>query len=282
MRFGGILLTKKKLSLLICISSLCLIVLIVSSVMLFNHFNEAQKSKETYQDAQNAVQIEMPTTVPTVPTESTIIDNHNPTEDTTDTTETEDPYKDLKISFNISWEELYAQSDDVVGWIHIPESNINYPLVHRDNVFYLDHDYQGGYSAGGSIFLDRSCDFSEQNTIIYGHHMQSDTMFHRLPYYAQQDYAESHQYFYIVTENETRLYQVFAVRYTEGGSETYVSHFDTHETFDNYIQLAKEQSLVVLSNEDISSDDMIVTLSTCSGRSGTERLVVQGLLVSSY
>ena len=242
---------------------------------------------KSYEEAQSLVQIDtnpqedsyLVEDMSTEPTEDFVIEDI-----ATEETEPVDEFKDLKISIGVDWESLRAQSQDVVGWLYIPDSNMNYPLMHRDNLYYLDHDYQGKYNVGGSLFLDARLDIDVQNVIVYGHHMKSDTMFHRLTYYAKQDYADEHKYIYVATPEETRLYQVFSVEYTQGGSSTYTWEFgeDGDMMLEDYANRAILNSVVETETRKIVEEDRILSLSTCSGRSSTERLVVHAVLLTSY
>lgn len=242
---------------------------------------------KSYEEAQSLVQIDTtPHATTPIVDESTAPIETQMTEEEVATEEAEpiDEYRDLKISLDVDWETLSAQSRDVVGWLYIPDSNMNYPLMHRDNLYYLDHDYQGKYNVGGSLFLDARLDINVQNVIVYGHHMKSDTMFHRLTNYAKQDYADGHKYIYVATPEETRLYKVFSVVYTRGGSDTYTWEFgaDGDMMFEDYANRAIANSLVETETREIVEEDRILSLSTCSGRSSTERLVVHAVLLTTY
>ena len=251
-------------------------IFMLSGYKLYSYFKECRELNESYEDAQNLVQINTTPDETIAPTEPT-----NITEDATQTGPT-DEYEELKINIDIDWKELESQSEDVVGWLYIPDTNINYPIVHGDNDYYLNHDYKGNWNSGGSIFLEEQATLESQNMIIYGHHMKADTMFHRLPNYADQEYTDSHKYIYIATKNETRLYQVFSVVYTQGNSDTYTLNFEDADTFVEYVEKAIENSVVEADIREIVGNDTIISLSTCTGRTKIERLVVHAVFLTEY
>ena len=257
-----------------------LTIFIWSGCKLLNYVKECKESVESYENAQSVVQIE---TLPIIETKEEDDDIDNETTEPL-ITEPYDEYKYLKIKIDVDWSSLLSQSQDVVGWLYIPDSNMNYPLMHRDNLYYLDHDYLGNYNSGGAVFLDEYVDMNSKNIIIYGHHMSSDTMFHRLVDYADQEYADAHKYIYIATENGTRLYEVFSVVYADSSSDTYTWEFDSGSglTFKDYINKAIKNSIVERETMEILEGDRIISLSTCSGRSNTERLVVHAVLLTTY
>jgi len=103
-------------------------------------------------------------------------------------------------------DSLRAINEDVIGWIEIPGTPLSYPLLQgEDNAYYLNHSWNRQYNAGGSIFLEQSsrADFSDFNTIIYGHRMSDSSMFNSLRHYADETYWQEHPRVYI---EQTRGY----------------------------------------------------------------------------
>lgn len=197
-----------------------------------------------------------------------------------------DIYKDLKIDIEVDWDGFKKKAKHLTGWIYIPDTNINFPLLHHktDTQYYLRKDYEGKYNSGGSIFLNKDTDINAKNVIIYGHNMRADIMFHRIRYYREQDFADKHKYIYIVTEKETRIYQVFSARYTYYWTDAYTHEFGVPEnlSFMDYINQGKNASMIRTNVREIVESDSIITLSTCSGREKTERLLVHAVLLTKY
>ena len=102
----------------------------------------------------------------------------------------------------VQFDELKQQNEDVIAWIYGANTHINYPVVQgSDNDYYLRHLLDGTWNDNGSIFMDCSnkADFSDQNSLIYGHNMTSGAMFSNLVKYKKQAYYDQHPYLYMLT-----------------------------------------------------------------------------------
>ena len=178
---------------------------------------------------------------------------------------------------------LRKENEDVVGWIAIPDTNISYPLLQwTDNQFYLKHTWKQTPNGNGSIFIEyqNSPDFTDFNTIIYGHNMQSGAMFGTLRYYKNKNYWKEHPAFYIVCDQGVLRYDIFAVHKTGTDTIIYGLDLETEKKREAFIRFATDYSCVDTGLEP-TIDDKIVTLSTCSGQGHSTRWVVQGLLNKS-
>lgn len=188
----------------------------------------------------------------------------------------------LKEAPNIDLSELSAINDEVIGYIIIPDTKISYPIVHSDDpIKYLNYDVQLNRSRAGAIFTDTSneTDFSDDNTIIYGHNMFDGSMFSNLGKYIEdEDFFFEHSYIYLYTQNEIRLYRVYAALVTEETSDVYTLNFGSDEAKQNYIQTYAKASAVQAKKVPKDSESLI-TLSTCKNSSGPERNVVLAYLV---
>lgn len=266
---------------------LCVLVLLYSLYNIGSYILENKKLADKNDFVQDMVQIDthkdigsikIPTQNNTDLTPEIDIDIPQPTEP--------DPYKELKIAIDIDWETMKSKAKHLTGWIYIPDTNINFPLLYHpgDTQYYLRRDYEGKYNNGGSIFLNKSTDINAKNVFIYGHNMTADIMFHRIRFYKDQEFADKHQYIYIVTEDETRVYQVFSVVITPYWSDSYTFDFDQQESmsFMEYIEQEQIKSVIKSDVREIIDDDRIITLSTCSGRTKTERILVHAVLITSY
>ena len=180
---------------------------------------------------------------------------------------------------------LRQVSPCVLGWIYIPGSGIDYPLMaFDDNLTGLDQAWDGTKNSAGSIFLEcrNRRDFSDFNTLIYGHNIRGGLMFGPLKRYAEQAYLDAHRLVYIVTEDAVRRYEVFAAYEAGVTSDTYRLYFKDDErkqtALDDYVAAAAVGTGVTP-----SPDDRILTLSTCTG-TGTydTRWVVQAVLTGEF
>lgn len=155
--------------------------------------------------------------------------------------------------FEVDLKELQKINPDIVGWIKIPDTPIDYPLLLPDNnQYYLKHTYDNIYSDFGSIFIDCYTTMDDQNTIIYGHNTRNDSMFGSLKKYKDDDYLESHPYVYLLYGDTEKQYEIVDRRTVEVTDPVYNTKFDDKEL----------------------ENDKFITLSTCTSRTKTERFVI--------
>ena len=178
-----------------------------------------------------------------------------------------EPVEPLKTApISVSFKDLLAECDDVVGWLYCAETLINYPVVQgRDNNYYLRRLPDGSYNINGTIFMDyrNSPDFSDWNTVIYGHNMNNDTMFGILQRYNSQDYFDTHPVWYLLTPEQDYRIELL------GGYTTSSTDADTYSIPDN-VQGRDEliekvmQYTTFQSEVEIGDEDLLITLSTCA------------------
>lgn len=195
---------------------------------------------------------------------------------------TDDPNMEEMAKKNLT--ALRQTNEDVVAWIWIPDSRISYPVMQgEDNDFYLNHTWQKKENAVGSIFLEWqiSPDFSEFNTIVYGHNMKNKTMFSQLHDYQDSRFRDAHPYVYLLTDNGVWRYEVFSCYQAEVGSDTYQFGMQWDKTKEEYIDRCLKKSLIDCKLTPAVTD-RILTLSTCSGLGGVlgteNRFVVHAYL----
>lgn len=196
--------------------------------------------------------------------------------------EKKDEYTEFS-PISVDFDELLKQSSDVVGWIYSEDTPINYPVVQgEDNDFYLHRFMDGTWNPSGTIFLDIACegDFTSRNTIVYGHHMNDGSMFASLSLYRRngQEYYDEHPVMYLNTPSQNYKIEVFSGILTDAESDVYAVSFSSEESFVDYIQRMKSQS-VFESAVEVQPEDNIVTLSTCAYDFDNARFVIQGRLV---
>ena len=125
---------------------------------------------------------------------------------------------------SINWDALLENNPDTVGWVYVPGTNINYPIVAASTdspSFYLRHDFGGDWSAAGTPYLDAGCnrDFSSFNSIIFGHHLINDTMFSDFANYASEDFFDEHRTIYLLTPRKNLELKAVAVNIVDGNTE---------------------------------------------------------------
>lgn len=179
-------------------------------------------------------------------------------------------------------EELKAQNSDVIGFIEVPYLNISYPILKGpDNDFYLRRGLNKQYDIAGSIFIDvnNSDDLYDDNTVIYGHHLEIDSMFTRLHELRDQAFAEKHREIYITSEDGLHEYKIFSVYGVPADYDYRTLNFRYDEEKINYFNKLKSKSEVSLQTDDFKNDDKIITLSTCEYDYDDQRLAVQAVRV---
>lgn len=180
----------------------------------------------------------------------------------------------------IDFAALREVNPDIVAWIVVDGTTIDYPIVQGpDNATYLNTTFSGTYNPSGAIFMDyrNAPDFSDANTIIYGHKMRNDTMFQGLSEYKSQDFWNEHPAFTIYTPDVGYRCEVFAAYVTQPVSETYVLDYNTKDNFVVYLTHAVSNSLIQTGTV-LYSADRIVTLSTCDYSFNNARMVVHARL----
>lgn len=181
----------------------------------------------------------------------------------------------------VDFDELEDINKDIIGWIKVQGTVINYPIVQgEDNTYYLKKTFEKKSNYSGAIFMDylNASDFSSDNTILYGHNLKTGEMFGGLQKYKKKDYFKKHKYIWIVTPDSKKKYEIFASYVTDERSEVYTLEFNDFEEMDSYFRLAKENSYFS-SDSILLQDDKILTLSTCVTDSDEERRVVQAKLI---
>ncbi|MBP1948322.1 class B sortase [Virgibacillus litoralis] len=174
---------------------------------------------------------------------------------------------------------LTSINDDYVGWIKIPGTQINYPVVMGDNnEFYLTHNYYKEEDKVGAIFMDfrNSIEELDNNLILYGHNMKDDSMFGAVLDYMDEDFFRKNRIIQFELQGRSIEWEVFSV-YKTTDLDWMETEFSTDDKFDNFASTIKEQSLFT-NQTNIDETDTIVTLSTCTVRNGEERVIVHAKL----
>ena len=192
------------------------------------------------------------------------------------------------VEIPIDFASLQAQNPEVCAWIRIEDTHIDYPIVQSrtDEEFYLEHSWEGNYSPAGAIFIQtyNAADFTDYNTVIYGHRMGNgnETMFHDVHNYMDMVYLKSHQNITVYTRDHIRSYKVFAaVVYddrlipvsfdfsAESGRQAFLDSLYASEDVRNQFAEGVE----------VTPEDRIITLSTCLESEPHHRFLLGAVLV---
>lgn len=160
---------------------------------------------------------------------------------------------------SIDWEYLKSINKDIIAWIEIENTKIDYPILKDKDVYYLKHTFDKKYNSNGSIFTTNSYPFEDKETIVYGHNMKNGSMFSDLGKYLNKDFLNSHFNFKIYTPTcnyEARIFSVYSI-----GVETESNNIKSLN-FEDRIEYYKKASEYNIETD--SNIKKIVKLSTCS------------------
>lgn len=174
-------------------------------------------------------------------------------------------------------QELCANIDNSIGWINVPETIINYPVMYSgDNEFYLHRAVDGSYLRVGSIFLDYRCnaDFTGKINVLYGHNMSDGSMFADVVKFIDSEYFDSHNYGWLTTENTVYKIDFFSL----SQPENYDDFYDVNSDIDLWLDSLRERSFI-WRNIGFSENDKFISLSTCTASEGSSRTVLTGKIM---
>ena len=183
----------------------------------------------------------------------------------------------------IDFTQLLSVNSDIVGWLRIRALDISYPVVQgKDNDYYLHRTFEKTDNFAGCLFVNsyNMGDFTDQNTIIYGHNMKNGSMFGKLKNFSDPEVFKKSRYFWIFTPDFIYQYRMFSASVVDKTGLTYQISF-TDDEFDQFISRAYSNSVVDNQGVTVTKEDRIVTLSTCTGDDST-RFVVMGKLAQIY
>lgn len=185
--------------------------------------------------------------------------------------------EDTKKELTAQVRQLSAEHDDSVAWLYIPDTNIDYPIMKsEDNDYYAHRAADGSYLYAGSLFMDyrNSSDFTDFNSIVYGHNMANGTMFADIPHYENEEYFMNHSYGWLTDDDDVRLIDFFAVARTVDTSGLYLADPNFQE-WDSQLRNCAS----IYKEIGISADDHLITLSTCTSAEGNSRTVLVGKII---
>lgn len=256
---------KNKLWLIVLIVSLAAVV--VSGINVFRLSREYQKGINEYQQLESYASVKEEAPVQ---------------EESTEAEETEEKSL-IPVSVDIQYDELKKINEDFAGWLYYEPLDISYPIVRgNDNDYYTHYTFEGEKNSSGAIFMDflNKTDYSDYNTIVYGHNMRNGTMFGSLKKMLNDSsIQEENPNFYVFTEDEAYMYEIFAVYLTQADSRTYdlIRNEEEQQGFLDYV----DETAAWRSDKVVSASDKVMTLSTCHGLHSNNRTIILGVLVAS-
>ena len=179
----------------------------------------------------------------------------------------------------VDFEALKKVCADVVAWIYCPGTPINYPIVQaEDNDYYLYRLINGQQNKNGTIFMDfrNESDFTDWNTLVYGHNMNNGSMFGTLPDYVEQKFYNEHPIWYLMTEEKNYVIELVGGYVTPADSDSYAIPND--QAGRDYLYQKASTSSTFESGVKVSGDDVLVTFSTCVYDYDNARYILIGVL----
>lgn len=226
-------------------------IMLISSYFIYKSFKEDKEQENIFEELENIVT-------------------------TNETSEEKEQKED-----NINVKELHKINNDIVGWLKIENTNMNYPVMQTKDRpdYYLRKNFYKEYSVFGTPYIDESCDIENgNNLIIYGHHINGNKMFGELENYKKEEYYNKHKFIKFYTLNEKAEYEIISVFkttvYNDKGFKYYQYYnLENEREFETFINKSKELSLY--DTQKIAKyGDKLLTLSTCEYSQNNGRLVV--------
>ena len=253
---------KRKQQIICCI--LAVILLLIAAVcayLLYDHQHQKAKERNTFRELASAVDEVKEAEVkhPNIP---------------------EKPQKEKENPLFAVYRDLAEQNSDMVGWIRIDDTTVNYPVMQTpdDFNFYLRRNFEKEYSNLGTPYIQENCDIeTSDNLIIYGHHMLDGGMFSDLELYKDQEFMEKHRIIHFDKLDELGEYEVMAVIMTTAYYADSFKYYEysggSQEQFEKYVADCKRLSLY---NTGVNAEygDKLITLSTCEYSDDNGRLLV--------
>lgn len=240
--------------LLYCITIILLIILIViSSYFIYKQLNEEKKQDKIFEELADSIK------------DNTVHE---------------------VVESEINLQELYKQNKDLIGWIKIENTNIDYPVMQtKDNPnYYLRKNFYKQYSYYGTPFIAGECNLNtSENLIIYGHNMLNAKMFGSLENYKNKEYYDSHKIIKFYTLDVKEEYEIFAVFKTilyQNNTFKYYHNIEL-DIEEEYMKFVNKCNFLSFYNTgvDVKYNDKLITLSTCEYSAQNSRLVIIAKLI---
>lgn len=250
---------------------LLIVLFAISSYFFIKEIAENKKENNIYEELQEIVKND----------ENSIQENDytNASEDKSDNISTENSINPDDF-YNL--EKISKINTDVIGWVKIHGTNINYPIMQNEN-YYLHRNIYKKYSSHGTPYLAEYCNLrTSNNLIIYGHHMNDNSMFAELVNYKNYNYYKKHKYIYFYTlidgqtiKNTYEIVTAFkTIAYSDNGFKYYnYTNFYNEQEFNFFIENCRNLEFYNI-DVNLQYGDKLITLSTCEYSQKNGRMVI--------
>lgn len=191
------------------------------------------------------------------------------------------------VNIPIDFAQLKSMNPDIYAWIKVPGTVIDYPVVQSDtdNTYYLDHSVEKEEDKAGAIFTEdyNSKTFEDPNTVLYGHGMANGSMFDGLHQYMDRSFFDENREVIIYMPDKILHYQIFAAYLFDNRHLLQSIDFTNPEIFQAYLDMVygiRDMKSNIDTSANVTSQDKIITLSTCYAGMNDKRYLVQAVLVS--
>lgn len=248
------------------IIAICILIAVASLAYLANYYITLRNNQQIYEEIVEEVYVE---------TEEEIEETEEETEEI------------VELDIPIDFDALHEINPDIYAWIEIEGTQISYPIVQSkvNDEYYLNLTVDGISGLPGSIYSEywNGQDFDVFNTILYGHNMNDDSMFGGLNLYRDMDYMIEHETIMVYLEDAILEYQIYAAATFNDSHLAYTYNFDTEEGRQAFLDdtvNAKDLSKAIRDDVEVTTDDKILTMSTCIANQSDNRLLVEAVLVN--
>lgn len=267
---------------------LSVVLVVIVGVLLRNWYvqNKAEKQYEDLADQVNRLQNSM---------NDNAIKTTSGTEEETQVAEPEDNMQDAVLNElgitvpqkDFDWDALAQVNPDIYAWIYIPGTKVDYPILQNatDDDYYLRYNMNGTRGYPGCIYTEKqnSKDFTDFDTVVYGHNMKDDAMFATLHYFEDSAFFANCPYVFVYQENKVLVYEIFAAYVSDNLHILYSNDFTTESGRQNYLDNIfsnTDSSANLRSDVQVTGQSHILTLSTCLKGRSENRYLVQAVLLN--
>ena len=251
--------------------------LLIKQLGIFSAGQTNRQVQESYApDLQPSYHLTIPPTVNTEPpSQAAVYATESPTA----------PKPKENVNNPVDFAGLMRLNPEVYSWIYVPDTAISLPVCQskEDDNFYLSHDVYKDYSFPGAIYSQsmNKTDYSDRVTVLYGHNMANGTMFGNLHMFSDEDFFNSHPYFYVFTKDRKLTYEVISAHPYDSRHIMYSYDFSKDDVFKSWLDNALKPHASFYNARPVNLDlnSKILVLSTCAN-SSDGRYLVQGVLIN--
>lgn len=192
---------------------------------------------------------------------------------------------DIEEEGGASFEELLAINPDVCAWVTLDNTNIDYPVLQGEtNLTYINQDVYGNFALAGSIYLDtrNQRDFSDNYSILYGHHMENSGMFGDLDLYKEREFFDTNRTGTLILPDKNYELEIFACLLVKAGEETIFDPEQWQGDIDKLISYIKENSMYlcddVMAEIEQTEKPQILAFTTCSTEFTDARTIILAVM----